>query len=219
MSDGILTRQEEERLRTFRDNLALENNSADSKTLATLDRASSDRLIMEARLAAISVHDGDQHLQDLSAAIRQAETQGYEPTITAGQYELMKPPAHETTTPRATYQVEKKLRTEGTATKAKDPRRDGDTPDESAALPRPEIYRRELLIIHQMFPAAISAAASQRRVPAAGFRARPTPVPRVKTTRATKKRPTWAETFVQRRNISDHPSPTKGEIPQAMPQG
>ena len=67
MSDGILTRQEEERLRTFRDNLALENSSSDSKTLATLDRASSDRLIMEARLAAISVHDGDQHLQDLSA--------------------------------------------------------------------------------------------------------------------------------------------------------
>ena len=60
MSDGILTRQEEERLRTFRDNLALENTSADSKTLATLDRASSDRLIMEARLAAISVHDGGQ---------------------------------------------------------------------------------------------------------------------------------------------------------------
>ena len=72
MSDGILTRQEEERLRTFRDNLAVEDSSADSKTLATLDRASSDRLIMEARLAAISVHDGDQHLQDLSAAIRQA---------------------------------------------------------------------------------------------------------------------------------------------------
>ena len=72
MSDGILTRQEEERLRTFRDNLALEDSSADSKTLATLDRASSDRLIMGARLAAISVHDGDHHLQDLSAAIRQA---------------------------------------------------------------------------------------------------------------------------------------------------
>ena len=72
MSDGILTRQEEERLRTFRDSLALEDSSADSKTLATLDRASSDRLIMEARLAAISVHDGDQHLHDLSAAIRPA---------------------------------------------------------------------------------------------------------------------------------------------------
>ena len=71
MSNGILTRQEEERLRTFRDNLALENSSADSKTLATLDRASSDRIMMEARLAAISVHDEDQHLQNLSAAIRQ----------------------------------------------------------------------------------------------------------------------------------------------------
>ena len=49
MSDGILTRQEEERLRTFRDSLALEDSSADSKTLATLDRASSDRIMMEAR--------------------------------------------------------------------------------------------------------------------------------------------------------------------------
>ena len=60
MSDGILTRQEEERLGNFRDNLALENSSADSKTLATLNRASSDRIMMEARLAAISVHDGGQ---------------------------------------------------------------------------------------------------------------------------------------------------------------
>ena len=73
MSDGILTRQEEERLRTFRDNLALENIAGDSKTLATLDRASSDRLTMEAKLSAISVHDGDQHLQELMEAIRQAD--------------------------------------------------------------------------------------------------------------------------------------------------
>ena len=72
MTDGIISRQEEERLQTFRDNLALEDSAADSKTLATLDRASSDRLIMEASLAAISVHDGDQHLQDLSEAIQQA---------------------------------------------------------------------------------------------------------------------------------------------------
>ena len=60
MSDGILTRQEEERLRDFRDNLALEEGSADSKTLATLDRASWDRIMMEARLASISVQDGNQ---------------------------------------------------------------------------------------------------------------------------------------------------------------
>ena len=55
MSDGILTRQEEERLRTFRDSLALEDNAGDSKTMASLDQASSDRIMMEARLAAISV--------------------------------------------------------------------------------------------------------------------------------------------------------------------
>ena len=73
MSDGILTRQEEEQLRTFRDRLALEDSAGDSKTLATLDRASSDLIMMEARLAAISVHDGDQHLQELMDAIRQAD--------------------------------------------------------------------------------------------------------------------------------------------------
>ena len=43
MSDGILTRQEEERLRTFRDNLALENSAADSNSLAELDRAGAGR--------------------------------------------------------------------------------------------------------------------------------------------------------------------------------
>ena len=62
MSDGILTRQKEERLRTFRDSLALEESTGDSKTLATLDQASSDRIMMEARLAAISTNAGDQHL-------------------------------------------------------------------------------------------------------------------------------------------------------------
>ena len=73
MSDGILTTDQEERLRTFQDNLALDDSAADSKTLATLDRASSDRIMTEARLAAISVHDGDQHLQELTDAISQAD--------------------------------------------------------------------------------------------------------------------------------------------------
>ena len=39
MSDGFLTRQEEERLRTFRDSLALGDSTGDSKTMATLDQA------------------------------------------------------------------------------------------------------------------------------------------------------------------------------------
>ena len=72
MADGILTRGEEERLRAFRDRLALENSAADQGALADLDRAGADRVVMEARLAAISVRDGDGHLQDLALSIRQA---------------------------------------------------------------------------------------------------------------------------------------------------
>ena len=76
MSDGIISRQEEEQLRAFRDSLALEDQTADPKDLGALDRASTDRIMMEARLAAISPRDGDQHLQDLSHAIRQAGLAG-----------------------------------------------------------------------------------------------------------------------------------------------
>ena len=72
LSDGILTRQEEERLRTFRDSLALEDSTGDSKTLATLDRASSDRIMMEAQLAAISTRPGDGYLHNLALTIQQA---------------------------------------------------------------------------------------------------------------------------------------------------
>ena len=72
MSDGIISRQEEEQLRAFRDSLALEDTTADPKDLGALDRASTDHIMIEARLAAISVQDGNQHLQDLTLAIRQA---------------------------------------------------------------------------------------------------------------------------------------------------
>ena len=40
--------------------------------MSELDRAGADRVVMEARLAAISVQDGDGHLQDLALSIRQA---------------------------------------------------------------------------------------------------------------------------------------------------
>ena len=72
MADGIITRDEEERLRAFRDRLALENSAADQGAMSELDRAGADRVVMEARLAAISVRDGDGHLQDLALSIRQA---------------------------------------------------------------------------------------------------------------------------------------------------
>jgi hypothetical protein len=73
MSDGIITRDEEERLRAFRDRLALENSAADQGALAELDRAGADRVVMEDRLAAISVQDGDGYLQDLALTIRQTD--------------------------------------------------------------------------------------------------------------------------------------------------
>ena len=72
MADGMITRDEEERLRAFRDRLALENSAADQGAMSELDRAGADRVVMEARLAAISVRDGDGHLQDLALSIRQA---------------------------------------------------------------------------------------------------------------------------------------------------
>ena len=65
LEEGV-PRVEEEHLRTFRDSLALEDSAADPRALGTLNWASSDRTMMEARLDAISVHNGDQHLQDLA---------------------------------------------------------------------------------------------------------------------------------------------------------
>ena len=50
MSDGILTRDEEERLRAFRDRLALESGAADQGLLAELDRAGADQVMLKARL-------------------------------------------------------------------------------------------------------------------------------------------------------------------------
>ena len=73
MSDGIITRDQEERLRAFRDRLALENSAADQGALAKLGRAGADRVVMEDRLAAISGQDGDGYLQDLALTIRQTD--------------------------------------------------------------------------------------------------------------------------------------------------
>ena len=72
MSDGIISREEEERLRAFRDHLTLEDNAADADAIWDLDQASGQRLMLEARLAAISVQDGDGHLRDLQDALQEA---------------------------------------------------------------------------------------------------------------------------------------------------
>ena len=72
MADGIITQDEEARLREFRDQLALGSDTADSGAMAHLDRASKDRLMLDARLAAIAVFDGGAHLDGLAETLRQS---------------------------------------------------------------------------------------------------------------------------------------------------
>ena len=50
MADGIVSQPEEARLREFRDRLALDATTADQKATTLLERASTDRLTLDARL-------------------------------------------------------------------------------------------------------------------------------------------------------------------------
>ena len=70
--DGILAQQEETLLREFRDRLALDSPNIDRKAAAELERASTDRLMLDARLAAIAVDDPDAHLNELTASLKQS---------------------------------------------------------------------------------------------------------------------------------------------------
>ena len=68
MSNGILNRDEEERLRAFRDRLALEDSAADSKPLATLDRASSTITCGFRPGAMLTVSHQPHHLESADAS-------------------------------------------------------------------------------------------------------------------------------------------------------
>ena len=72
MADGILTQAEEAKLREFRDRLALSSAAADPKAAAQLSRASRDRLMLDARPAAIAVDDPQTHVRELSESLRKA---------------------------------------------------------------------------------------------------------------------------------------------------
>ena len=72
MADGILTQAEEAKLREFRDRLALDSAAADPKAAAQLSRAAKDRLMLDARLAAIAVDNPRIHLRELSESLRQS---------------------------------------------------------------------------------------------------------------------------------------------------
>ena len=72
MADCILTQAEETLLREFRDQLAMDSAGIDRKAAEQLERASTDRLMLDARLAAIAVEGADAHLRDLTHSLQQS---------------------------------------------------------------------------------------------------------------------------------------------------
>ena len=71
--DGTITQEEETRLRDFRNRLALESNTADRQAYTQLDQASRNRLLPQARDAALTARDGDGKLEQLAKAMRDAK--------------------------------------------------------------------------------------------------------------------------------------------------
>ena len=68
LADGILTRDEEDRLRDFRDRFSLEGQ-ADAG--ASLDSAARDRVMLDARLTAMAVTDREAALDGLEDSLRE----------------------------------------------------------------------------------------------------------------------------------------------------
>ena len=76
MADGIITQDEEARLR---DQLALCSDTADPDAMKHLGKASRDRLMLDARLAAIAVFDGGAHLNELGESLNESYLQARTP--------------------------------------------------------------------------------------------------------------------------------------------
>ena len=72
MGDGIPTQQEESRLWEFRDRLTLVDTGADRKEAEQVEHASTKRLILDARLAALAVDDPETQLNVLAQSLRQS---------------------------------------------------------------------------------------------------------------------------------------------------
>lgn len=70
LSDGILTQDEENRLREFRDRLALETSPANVLAEEKMQEGSMDRITFIARQAALSGKDADTHLGTIGSAIQ-----------------------------------------------------------------------------------------------------------------------------------------------------
>ena len=74
LADGVLTQDEEARLRDFRDQFAINSQHEAGQTgVAELEQAVRDRLMLDARLAALATTTGDDHLDDLAEALEYSE--------------------------------------------------------------------------------------------------------------------------------------------------
>ena len=73
ISDGILTRDEEDGLRDFRDRITVVNDSDVEDASAALQRGAEDRLVLAARMAALSTEEGDEHLNAISDSLRESD--------------------------------------------------------------------------------------------------------------------------------------------------
>ena len=69
---GLFSPLTREPVRKYRDLLALRQNTDDVDAMDQLGRASRDRLMLDARLAAIAVFDGGTHLDSLTETLRQS---------------------------------------------------------------------------------------------------------------------------------------------------
>ena len=69
LADSILTQEEEARLRDFREQFALQQHPESSIGSAQLERASRDRLMLDALLAALATDEGNTHLDELAATL------------------------------------------------------------------------------------------------------------------------------------------------------
>ena len=78
LADGVLTREEEARLRDFRDRMAIAANARTAESSAQLERAARDRLAQRARKAALAVGDESAALGDLDAMLEQSQLAGRE---------------------------------------------------------------------------------------------------------------------------------------------
>ena len=73
LADGILSQDEEARLRDYRDRLALRSEAAHSRAVGALDQAAQARLAQDARQVALAASNGDRRLRDLTAAFDAAD--------------------------------------------------------------------------------------------------------------------------------------------------